>query len=102
VQFVFANHGLDTARRELRRGSEARPVEPRGSTMHWPSSKRRCSSTQISRWLSAITVWRCAIAGAGRKPQPHVSLAWIAKQMPIEHDAEMQHYLAGFRRAGLV
>jgi hypothetical protein len=27
---------------------------------------------------------------------------WIAKQMPIEHDAEMQHYLAGFRRAGLV
>ena len=30
MQFVFANHGLDTARRELRRGSEARPVEPQG------------------------------------------------------------------------
>jgi len=37
-----------------------------------------------------------------RRAQPNVSLAWIAKQMPIKHDAEMQHYLDGFRRAGLV
>ncbi|MGA7955579.1 MAG: transcriptional regulator, partial [Xanthobacteraceae bacterium] len=28
MKFVFANHVLDTERRELRRGSEALPVEP--------------------------------------------------------------------------
>ena len=102
MQFVFANHVLDTERRQLWRGSEARPVESQVFDDALAEFERRCSSTQISRWLSAITVWRCAIAGAGRKPQPHVSLAWIAKQMPIKHDADMQHYLAGFRRAGLV
>jgi TolB-like protein len=36
-----------------------------------------------------------------RRAQPNVSLAWIAKQMPIKEDAERQHYLEGFRRAGL-
>jgi TolB-like protein len=47
-----------------------------------------------------------AIAAAAlqelRRAQPNVSLAWIAGQMPIKEDAEMQHYLDGFRRAGLV
>jgi TolB-like protein/Tfp pilus assembly protein PilF len=36
-----------------------------------------------------------------RRAQPNVSLAWITKEMPIQHKAEMQHYLEGFRRAGL-
>ena len=36
-----------------------------------------------------------------RRAQPNISLAWIATQMPIQHDAERQHYLEGFRRAGL-
>jgi TolB-like protein len=36
-----------------------------------------------------------------RRAQPNVSLAWIAKQMPIRQDAERQHYLEAFRRAGL-
>jgi tetratricopeptide (TPR) repeat protein len=36
-----------------------------------------------------------------RRAQPNVSLAWIAKQMPIKQDAERQHYLEAFRRAGL-
>ncbi len=40
----------------------------------------------------------------GRTPelraQPNISLAWIAKEMPIEQEVEMQHYLEGFRRAG--
>jgi hypothetical protein len=31
-----------------------------------------------------------------------VSLAWIAKEMPIREDAERAHYLEGFRRAGLL
>jgi TolB-like protein/Tfp pilus assembly protein PilF len=33
--------------------------------------------------------------------QPNISLAWIAKQMPIKLDADRAHYLEGFRRAGL-
>jgi TolB-like protein/Tfp pilus assembly protein PilF len=36
-----------------------------------------------------------------RHAQPNISLGWIAKQMPIRHDAEREHYLEGFRRAGL-
>jgi TolB-like protein len=36
-----------------------------------------------------------------RRAQPNISLNWIAKQMPIKHDTEREHYLAGFRRAGL-
>jgi len=36
-----------------------------------------------------------------RRAQPNISLDWIAKQMPIKHDTELEHYLEGFRRAGL-
>ena len=36
-----------------------------------------------------------------RRAQPNISLAWIASQMPIRLDAEREHYLDGFRRAGL-
>ena len=36
-----------------------------------------------------------------RRAQPNISLAWIAAQMPIKDDAEREHYLEGFRRAGL-
>jgi len=36
-----------------------------------------------------------------RRAQPNISLGWIAKQMPIQHGAEREHYLEGFRRAGL-
>jgi TolB-like protein len=36
-----------------------------------------------------------------RRAQPNISLAWIAANMPIRHDAERDHYLEGFRRAGL-
>jgi TolB-like protein len=36
-----------------------------------------------------------------RRAQPNISLAWIAKQMPIKLDADREHYLEGFRRAGL-
>jgi TolB-like protein len=36
-----------------------------------------------------------------RRAQPGISLAWIAAQMPIKHDADRLHYLEGFRRAGL-
>jgi tetratricopeptide (TPR) repeat protein len=36
-----------------------------------------------------------------RRVQPNISLAWIAKQMPIKQDAERDHYLEAFHRAGL-
>jgi TolB-like protein/cytochrome c-type biogenesis protein CcmH/NrfG len=36
-----------------------------------------------------------------RRAQPNISLAWIAKQMPIKEDADREHYLEGLRRAGL-
>ncbi len=36
-----------------------------------------------------------------RRAQPNISLAWIADQMPIKLDPDREHYLEGFRRAGL-
>ena len=36
-----------------------------------------------------------------RRAQPNISLAWIDAQMPIRDKAEREHYLDGFRRAGL-
>jgi hypothetical protein len=36
-----------------------------------------------------------------RHAQPNISLAWIASQMPIKLEADREHYLEGFRRAGL-
>ena len=36
-----------------------------------------------------------------RRAQPNISLAWIADQMPIKLDSDREHYLEGFRRAGL-
>jgi TolB-like protein len=36
-----------------------------------------------------------------RRAQPNISLAWLLTKMPIKEAAEMQHYVEGFRRAGL-
>jgi TolB-like protein/cytochrome c-type biogenesis protein CcmH/NrfG len=36
-----------------------------------------------------------------RRTQPDISLAWIATQLPWKLDADREHYLEGFRRAGL-
>jgi TolB-like protein/cytochrome c-type biogenesis protein CcmH/NrfG len=36
-----------------------------------------------------------------RRAQPNISLAWIASEMPIKLDTDREHYLEGFRRAGL-
>jgi TolB-like protein len=43
---------------------------------------------------------RAALQELGRV-QPNISLDWIAEKMPIKQDAEREHYLEGFRRAGL-
>jgi len=36
-----------------------------------------------------------------RRAQPNISCAWIADYMPIKLDSDREHYLEGFRRAGL-
>jgi len=36
-----------------------------------------------------------------RRAQPNISLDWIASEMPMKYPADCQHYLDGFRRAGL-
>jgi len=36
-----------------------------------------------------------------RRAQPDISLAWVADHVPIKHDSDREHYLEGFRRAGL-
>ncbi len=36
-----------------------------------------------------------------RRAQPNISLSWITSQMPIQHVSDREHYLEGFRRAGL-
>ena len=36
-----------------------------------------------------------------RRAQPNISLAWLADHMPMQRQVDMDHYLEGFRRAGL-
>jgi hypothetical protein len=36
-----------------------------------------------------------------RRAQPNITLAWIAKELPMRRDADREHYLEGIRRAGL-
>jgi TolB-like protein len=36
-----------------------------------------------------------------RRVQPNISLTWIAEQLPWKLDSDREHYLEGFRRAGL-
>ena len=36
-----------------------------------------------------------------RRAQPKFSLAWITQNMPFKHEADREHYLEAFRRAGL-
>ena len=43
----------------------------------------------------------CAALQELRRIQPGVSLAWISSQLPWAFDADREHYLEGFRRAGL-
>jgi tetratricopeptide (TPR) repeat protein len=42
-----------------------------------------------------------AALAEARRVLPNISLAWLATNIPIRDPAEMEHYLEGFRRAGL-
>jgi tetratricopeptide (TPR) repeat protein len=73
----------------------------------------RESIRQRADFVGAHRVFTAAAAMAGeinaariasqalRRAQPNISLAWIASEMPIKEDAEREHYLEAFRRAGL-
>jgi TolB-like protein/cytochrome c-type biogenesis protein CcmH/NrfG len=54
---------------------------------------------------AAAMAGRADIAAAAlhelRRAQPNFSLAWIAASMPFKRDADREHYLEAFRRAGL-
>lgn len=68
---------------------------------------------QRSDFVGAHRVLTAAAAMAGhldlardalrdcRRAQPNISLEWIARHMPIKGEADREHYLEGFRRAGL-
>jgi len=68
---------------------------------------------QINDFVGAHRVLTAAAGMAGRSDiakaalrelrciQPNISLAWIAREIPTKHDAEREHYLEGFRLAGL-
>ncbi|MET4388769.1 TolB-like protein/cytochrome c-type biogenesis protein CcmH/NrfG [Bradyrhizobium sp. F1.4.3] len=36
-----------------------------------------------------------------RRTQPDISLAWITNELPMSRDEDREHYLEGFRRAGM-
>jgi len=68
---------------------------------------------QRSDFVGALRVLTAAAGMAGQidvaktalkdlqRAQPNISCAWIASNMPIRHGADRDHYLEGFRRAGL-
>jgi hypothetical protein len=36
-----------------------------------------------------------------RRTQPNVSLTWITSELPMQRMEDREHYLEGFRRAGM-
>jgi len=55
--------------------------------------------------VAAVMTGQAEVAAAAlqelRRAQPNISLAWIASQLPWKLDADRDHYLEAFRRAGL-
>jgi tetratricopeptide (TPR) repeat protein len=56
--------------------------------------------TAAAGMTGQIDVARAALVEC-RRAQPNISLAWLAAVMPLRYDADREHYLEGFRRAGL-
>jgi tetratricopeptide (TPR) repeat protein len=73
----------------------------------------RMALRQRSDFVGAHRVLTAAAAMAGqgdvakaalqelRATQPNITLGWIESRMPFERDADREHYLRGFRLAGL-
>jgi hypothetical protein len=55
--------------------------------------------TASSAWLAALTPPK--LLDGFRRAQPNnLSLAWLASEMPFEHDADKTHYLEGLEERG--
>ena len=55
----------------------------------------------VSAAMSGDTQTAAAALAELRRTQPAISLSWIATQLPWRSDADREHFLEGFRRAGL-
>ena len=55
----------------------------------------------VAAGMTGQTEIAAAALGELRRLQPNISLAWIANELPWKLDADREHYLEGFRRAGL-
>jgi TolB-like protein/cytochrome c-type biogenesis protein CcmH/NrfG len=55
----------------------------------------------VSAGMSGDAQLAAAALAELRRTQPNISLSWIATQLPWRNDADREHYLEGFRRAGL-
>jgi tetratricopeptide (TPR) repeat protein len=55
----------------------------------------------VSAGMSGDLQLAAAALAELRRTQPNISLSWIATQLPWRDDADRDHYLEGFRRAGL-
>ena len=88
------------------------PVPRRATTTRRCGCRaRRCASAATSSARIACsppppawpgrTMSRRLRSRSCRRAQPNISLAWIAEHMPIRQDDDREHYLEGFRRAGL-
>src|SRR5258707_671181 len=69
--------------------------------------RQRCDFNDAYRVLTAAAAMSGQAEAAAaalqelRRAQPNISLAWIANQLPWKLDADREHYLEAFRRAGL-
>ena len=55
----------------------------------------------VSAGMTGDVVLAEMALGELRRTQPNISLHWIATQLPWANEADREHYLEGFRRAGL-
>ncbi len=116
--------GATAARRALRASSPHDPFSAiYNSIMSYAMfcGRRYDEAMRLSReairqrgdFVGALRVFTAAAGMAGerdaanatlqhlRAAQPNISLAWIEQHMPIKLDSEREHYLEGFRRAGM-
>ena len=108
-------HPAQPARSRRSRSITALPAMPASSKRHYDEAialareaiRQRGDLTGAYRVLavSAGMTGDAATAEMAlaelRRTQPNISLAWIATQLPWKNDADREHYLEGFRRAGL-